>query len=321
MQPSYPLPSTEKARLRCMAVEIIKKYAKESHTIIITHYHYDHHIRVNDDCLKGINIYKNKIIYLKNPNVYINASQWKRARLFIEELLAEHNESLVKYMIKPVYRKYRDPVENLKYIHSRDYGDYTRRREELLAKGKKWFMSLTLLWKTNPWIRDNITIGETKILWAEGRSITNGRTSIIIGKPCFHGIEYDRTGWVTPLLIRNKGYRIVYTSDLMGPIIEDYAYMIIDYEPDIVIVDGPPTYLYPYMFNRINLERALDNLITIIDHKPELIVYDHHLLRDPQWRIRVKRVLDYGKKAKVKILTASEAIGKKPLIDEITGKQ
>ena len=138
--------------------------------------------------------------------------------------------------------------------------------------------------------------------------------------PWFHGIEYDRTGWVTPLIIRKQNYVIFYSSDVMGPQIEDYADFIIKLKPDVLILDGPPTYLYPYMLNKVNLQRAIENLKNIIvEAKPKLIIYDHHLLRDCKWRLRVSEVFQIAKKYEVPVLTAAEYLGKKPLIDELCG--
>ncbi|MET1160161.1 MAG: MBL fold metallo-hydrolase [Thermoprotei archaeon] len=320
MQPSYPLDSGTKRRLRRNAVEKIRKYASRSKVIIITHYHYDHHLKLSDQDLEGDNIYEGKTLYVKNPNTYINESQWKRARIFYEELSSRYGINIELFLTRPLQRKFRDPVETLKYIHMRDYGNYEKRRQELLVKGRQWFRKLVNLWSSNPWIKDNITINNTRILWGEGRTFTLNGVNVKICNPWFHGIEYDRTGWVLPVFIQSRGYRVVYTSDLMGPIIEDYAYHIIDYNPDIIILDGPPTYLFPYMFNKVNLERAIDNAIKLIDNKPEAIIYDHHLLRDPLWRKRVKKVLEYAKKNNVLLLTAAEVLGKKPLIDTLTNK-
>jgi predicted metallo-beta-lactamase superfamily hydrolase len=321
MQPSYPLPDSVKRELRRRAVEKIMEYGARSSVVIITHYHYDHHLRPYDSDLGGYGLYDGKTLYIKNPNEYINQSQWKRARIFLEELLSRFNAKLEEYLEKPPRRRYRDPLYDLKYIHERDYGEYMERRRELLEKGRRWFRKLVDLWRSSPWVRDNITVDDTRIYWAEGRRINIGSAKITIGRPCFHGIEYDRTGWVVPVYIENRGYRIFYSSDLMGPIIEDYAHMITDYDPDIVVLDGPPTYLFPYMFNRINLGRAIDNVKYIIDHGPRLIIYDHHLLRDINWRKRIRELIDYSRKRNVPLITASEAYGEKPLTDKIVERQ
>jgi len=149
------------------------------------------------------------------------------------------------------------------------------------------------------------------VRWAENRSIEYGGVKINLLEPWYHGIEYDRTGWVVPLIIRVGEKKIFYTSDVMGPIIEDYAYYIADLKPDIILLDGPPTYLFPYMFNRINLNRAIDNAKYVIDQEPELIIYDHHLLRDPKWKKYAEGVLEHARKKNVEIKTCRDIIEEK----------
>ncbi len=325
MQPSYPLPIDEKRKLRREAIKRIEESCWRSRIVIITHYHYDHHVLPNDRDLN--NPYKTylggKIIILKNPNMYINASQWNRARLFLDKLLSLVGDSLREHLVEPLIKGFEDPLEKLVYIHRRDYGDYTSRRMELLERGKKWFLKLAKkLWSTHKWISDDIGLKDnTRILFGDNKTINYKNIHIHIFEPWFHGVEYDRTGWVTPVLINKENYRIFYTSDLMGPVIEDYAYRIADLRPDILIVDGLPTYLFPYMFNRVNLKRAVDNMIYLIENSnARLIIYDHHLLRDRLWRKRVDEVFLTAKRYGIKVLTAAEYLGDIPLIDKLTGE-
>ena len=201
---------------------------------------------------------------------------------------------------------------------SKDFGDYAPRRMKLLDKGRKWFMSLAAgFWSSRPWIRDNITLSDsTKIVWGEGKVFELGDTRVEILGPWFHGIEYDRTGWVTPILIVKCGRRILYTSDLMGPQIEDYAHRIADLKPEAIIADGPPTYLFPYMLNKVNMNRAVENMVYIIENaKPQLIIYDHHLPREPKFKERTRSVWDAAKRAKKTLTTASEYLGMKPAVN------
>jgi len=58
----------------------VKKFAKKSDVLIVTHYHYDHHNPNEPD------IYKDKTVLLKHPKVKINKSQTGRANLFLERL-------------------------------------------------------------------------------------------------------------------------------------------------------------------------------------------------------------------------------------------
>ena len=324
MQPSYPLSEQEKYKLRKEALKKIENYCKKAKVIIITHYHYDHHVLPDDkDLSNGKEFYLNgKLLILKNPNCYINESQWDRARLFLTKLLNLVNDSLNNYLTNPEVVNFEDPVEKLEIALNKNFGDYQSRRIELLKNGKKWFEKLTKLWSSNKWIVDGIKLSDgTYITWGDGKRFTFGDVEIEIFNPWFHGIEYDKTGWVTPILIKKNNYKIFYSSDLMGPVIEDYAEWIIKLKPDLLILDGPPTYLYPYMFNRINLMRVIENMKLIISQiKPKLIVYDHHLLRDCKWRIRIQEIFEEAKKHDVSITTVAECLGDKPLIDKLCQK-
>jgi len=102
--------------------------------------------------------------------------------------------------------------------------------------------------------------------------------------------------------------------------VEDYADWIIRENPNIAIIDGPPTYQLGYMMTQTNLRRALENMKSILRNtEAELIIWDHHLLRDIRWRERVRDVLEEAKKLNKKLITAAEFYGKKPIAD-IAGK-
>ncbi len=326
MQPSFPLDREEKKMLRRKAVEALEEAARKAEMVIITHYHYDHHLKVHDaDLSQPGSIYRYaRLLVLKNPNKYINESQWGRARSLLSDLLRLHGLSLRDYQVEPVQEDYPDPVEQLVEAHSRNYGDYGERRRELLEKGREWFKRLVRLWNRGPWVREEIVLPTgQRILLTDVFSGECCSVEIRMLGPRFHGVEYDRTGWVTPVLLTSNGYRILFTSDLMGPIIEDYAAEIEKLKPHILILDGPPTYLYPYMFNRINLERAVENAIRVLENTRslQLVVYDHHLLRDTRWREHVRKVFEAAKKTETPVLTAAECLGQEPLADRLASRK
>ncbi|MET1101279.1 MAG: MBL fold metallo-hydrolase [Pyrodictiaceae archaeon] len=319
MQPSYPLPHEEKERLRREAIRRIEEFAYKANVIIITHYHYDHYARPWDpDVIDPAKMYLDgKIIIAKNPNYYINESQWKRSREFIESLARLAGLEAASIYEEPKNIDIHDPLDNLPYALSKDFGDYSRRRIELLEKGKKWFNKLSRLWHSSRWVKNRLKIGSSTIILGDRGFYETGGVRIRLLGSWFHGVEYDRTGWVTPVLIEWMNKKILYTSDLMGPIIEDYAYKIIEEKPDIIIADGPPTYLYPYMLNRINLKRAIENMELIVLSNPDLVIYDHHLLREKKWRERIAPLLETARRHGVPLLTAAECMGRKPLIDRL----
>jgi len=59
----------------------IVEFANQSEILIITHYHYDHH-----NPWENLEIYKNKILLVKNPLEKINFNQKQRASFFLEKI-------------------------------------------------------------------------------------------------------------------------------------------------------------------------------------------------------------------------------------------
>lgn len=147
----------------------VLKHAAISDVLIVTHYHYDHH---NPD---EPNIYKDKIVYLKDPLRNINRSQSGRASYFLGKL-----ESL------------------------------TGKREV-----------------------------------ADGNEFHHGSTTIKFSPAVYHGTG-SKLGYVVETSISCGGEKIVHTSDVEGPSIVDQAAFVIQENPDLLILDGPMTYLLGY---------------------------------------------------------------------------
>jgi hypothetical protein len=82
MQPSYPLLKLRKGRYREKALGKICEAAKEADTIFISHHHYDHHTLPAEES----KLYEGKRLWIKDPNRWINRSQWKRARVFLDQI-------------------------------------------------------------------------------------------------------------------------------------------------------------------------------------------------------------------------------------------
>lgn len=313
LQPSFPASNAKKGRWAREGKKKIKRYAKKADLLTITHYHYDHYMP------KDIPLYKNKTILAKNPNQWINDSQRSRAVEFYRRVCKKYlGKKLSSLLRPPGKQKYQDPYEKLEKAKNKDFGDYQARREELLGKWRKRFWGRVKKWKGYkriPKLKNGVRVN-----WIDGRTFKFGHTKIRFSRPMFHGIEYSRVGWVCPIVIeylRGGKKKLVYSSDLDGPTIEDYADWIIGEHPDILILDGPATYMFGYTINRINLNRAIDNAVRIIKNtNPELIIYDHHLARGEKFKQRTKKVWKAAKKEGKRVITAATYLDKKTKVLE-----
>ncbi len=308
MHPSFPATDEDKIKWLTQGRQSIKEAAGKADVVIISHYHYDHFSP--DD----MSIYEGKLLLVKNPNCYINDSQRERAYRFFQKLYKTYGVNMDDVLQNPKPADYSNPLSTLPLAMSRDYGDYKERKMELLEKGLKWFKRRVEKWNSYKQIPE-INMGKLKVRFADGKTIRIGDTKISFSKPLFHGIEFSRVGWVFMTIVEHKGWKLIHTSDLNGPIIEDYADLVIKENPDVLFIDGPMTYMYGYTLNRINLNRAVENAARIVkETDTKLIIYDHHLPREPKFREHTMKVWETAGQEGKRVLTAAEYLGLKPRV-------
>ena len=319
MQKSYPMDSDRKYQLLVNAKEKITEKAEDADHMIVTHYHYDHHFLPKDELLDFSKIFGDKKVWIKNPNEWINYSQWKRSRKFVRSLINYKQEnqditSLDEYEFEPEDKEFEDPLDELPMLKEIDEGDYSDRREELHKKWREKFIKRTEMWNEKKHIKEP---SEHDIYFADNRCFNDGDTKVRFSKPLFHGIEYSKTGWIIAVVVEKADEKFLYTSDIQGPTIEDYAQWIIEENPDFLVMDGPATYLLGYMLNNFNLNRSIRNAGRIVEESDsETILYDHHLTREKDFREKTKKIWDAEEKSEGKILTFREYLEDKPALAE-----
>ncbi len=212
--------------------QAIIEHAKIAEVIVITHYHYDHHFP------KRIEVFKDKIVLIKDPEYNINLNQKRRAA----ELLT---------VIKDVAKK---------------------------------------------------------IEVADCKRFDFGKTRVKFSPPVFHG-KSNRLGYVIEVAIEAEE-KFLFTSDVQGPLCSEQLDFILKESPDIVYLDGPLTYMLGSAYKKSDLTNAINNIekILMMSNLKTLII-DHHLLRDREWRERVKRIFN-SKYDNVNIVTAAGFLGK-----------
>ena len=316
LQPSFPLPREEKTRLREEAFKRIRHYGTSSDIVVITHYHYDHHVhpsRIGEmACL-----FRGKTLLVKDPNQWINRSQRSRALKFLSEIyrISGGNEPFEELMEASSFKMTNDPFER----HPKTASLWRRSKGKKLrvyqAK-KRWFEKIVESWKRNKWVR-SFEAGGTKILFADGREFMFGNTRIKFTFPLFHGQFLDNVGWVIGLTVEHAGNKFLFSSDLQGPIIEEYAEWIINSKPEVIVADGPPLYTYGFMIGREEIKNVINNMQRIIcEARPSKIIWDHHICRGV-FKPKMREVYSCAEREGVNICTAAEHIGLKPLIERV----
>jgi len=144
-----------------------------------------------------------------------------------------------------------------------------------------------------------------KLEFADNKSFSFDDVKITFSPPFPHGPEGIRLGFVLMCCIECKKEKILFASDCQGPVSEQARDWIIERKPDLLVMDGPPTYLLGYKFSVQNLEKAKENMLAIMKETNAKVILDHHLLRDLNYRKHYAEVFDTGK-----AFTAAEFLGK-----------
>ncbi|MCD6502871.1 MAG: MBL fold metallo-hydrolase [Euryarchaeota archaeon] len=118
-------------------------------------------------------------------------------------------------------------------------------------------------------------------------TLTNGgiyeieKVSLELSPPVPHGPPGTKLGYVLMAYIKDNesGLSFLYTSDVQGPIDSFALEWILSKSPDVVFVDGPPTYLMGYRIPARDIRTGLENL-KVIARSAKVLVVDHHMCRD-----------------------------------------
>lgn len=232
---SLPPHDLEWERLREVAERITAR-ASEADIIVITHYHYDHHDRGKH---VPIDIYRGKVLIIKDPKNNINISQKIRSSKFLK---------VVRDLVK------------------------------------------------------EIRVGD-------GADFRFGRTRIKFSDPVPHGAT-PTLGYVIQALIEDTSGKVLFTSDVEGPVTNEATEFMLKSGADVIILDGPPTYLEGYRFDTEEVEQAVRNLRKVLTHVRPTVVIDHHLLRDLNFTRFIDDVTSGIPSARV--ITAAEFMGREP---------
>ncbi|MEM2381699.1 MAG: MBL fold metallo-hydrolase [Candidatus Nezhaarchaeales archaeon] len=146
---------------------------------------------------------------------------------------------------------------------------------------------------------------------ADAKGFQLGKTSISFSRPLCHGVN-PRLGYVVGVSVKSGNEGFLHTSDVEGPPLEEQVRFILEEKPDVLFVDGPMTYMLGFRYSFKSLESSNANLVKAVKEVvPHTLVLDHHLLRDLNYKLRMKPVYEAAESLGVKVVTAAEFYGRK----------
>jgi predicted metallo-beta-lactamase superfamily hydrolase len=155
---------------------------------------------------------------------------------------------------------------------------------------------------------------------ADGKTFQFGQTKLKFSDPVFHGPENSELGWVLMLTIEYADEKVIFASDVQGPIHKPTLNKILAEKPKLVMIGGPPTYLAGFRVKEEHIETGMQNLKTLVEKVPTIILA-HHILRDEKWKTISQPIFDVATHAGNKVLTAAEFLGTKNNLLEVSRRQ
>ncbi len=154
------------------------------------------------------------------------------------------------------------------------------------------------------------------IVPADGKEFDVGEFHLTFSPPLPHGPDNTKLGYVLAVTVDDGKERFLFASDVQGPVSEKTAEWMISQDPQIIYMDGPPTYFLGFKFPPKYRDQAVKNLENIMEKTGvKQIILDHHLLRDLKYRERFP-VYERAEELGVKLLTTAEWWKRKNLMLE-----
>jgi predicted metallo-beta-lactamase superfamily hydrolase len=155
---------------------------------------------------------------------------------------------------------------------------------------------------------------------ADAKTFTFGATEVKFSEPVFHGPENSELGWVLMTTIASHGEKFLFAPDVQGPMSARALQAIINENPSLLMIGGPPLYLSPLKVGKNQLQTGLENLGEIVRKIPQVIL-DHHILRDEDWQENTINILYDSYRVGSTVQTAAEFLGEKSVLLEASRKR
>lgn len=145
------------------------------------------------------------------------------------------------------------------------------------------------------------------LTYADGETAEVGDLRLRFSPAAPHGPEGTKLGYVLMTAVTDGDSTFVHTGDVQGPVAADSTDWILDRDPDLVFLGGPPTYLSRDTFTEESRERARRNMERLA-RETDLAV-DHHLLRARNYETYLEPVREAAEETGNTVRTGAELRG------------
>ncbi|MGC8567324.1 MAG: hypothetical protein ACP5I6_04225 [Caldisphaera sp.] len=208
-------------------------------------------------------------------------------------------------------------MSNIIIITHYHYDHYVRNSPELyygkilLIKDPGKNINRSQSYRAKVFLKDNKVEEHANVSIADNKTFQFDNLKIDFSKPVWHGEENTKIGKLIMLRITCENKSLIYASDVQGPGNKEALDTLLDWKgAELLIISGPPTYFAGYKVSEEAVEKGLNNLKEVIENNvAKIVVVDHHLLRDINYKEKLKEHYKIAEKLNIKLLTSAELMG------------
>ncbi|MEM3957342.1 MAG: hypothetical protein QXO47_03975 [Thermoproteota archaeon] len=148
-----------------------------------------------------------------------------------------------------------------------------------------------------------------QVMVADGKEHVFGGTRLEFSNPVPHGPD-SQLGYVVQLSVKDSTDSFLFTSDVQGFPLDYQVKFVVVKKPRAIFIDGPSTYMLGLNYTAEDLEASLMNIRRMMRQvSPSMVIVDHHLLRDLDWRKNLGSLFEEAEKTGIILRCAAEFTG------------
>jgi predicted metallo-beta-lactamase superfamily hydrolase len=181
--------------------------------------------------------------------------------------------------------------------------------ESARKRGKKFYENVKDI------AREIITADDSKIR-------LGGGIILEFSPPVWHGPVGSKVGRVIMVNIRKGRASFIHGSDAQNLADPDALKWVLEHKPTLLIIDGYPTILMGWRVSKKSFVESMENVKKAVTDTPaKTIIIDHHIVRDKNFKEKMKDIYELAEKHGKKVLTAAEYMGMENLLLEAWRKE
>ena len=146
--------------------------------------------------------------------------------------------------------------------------------------------------------------------YADGKSLKLKNIEIEFSPAVWHGDVGSKVGKVIMVFIKRGKNRFLFGSDAQSFADSEAKKWVIEKNPNFLIVDGYPTLFVGWKMSLKSFENAKNNLKEVVKRiGAKTIIFEHHGIRDLNYKEKMKDVFELAEKLDKRILTSAEFYG------------